>query len=79
MVKRLGLGKNNHLTYASLALNPRYVKHTEILVNYFFVVVVDVVLLVCFFSFFFFVVVVFVFFVCCCFFRKKELTFYSNL
>ena len=24
MVRRLGLGKNNHLTYASLALNPRY-------------------------------------------------------
>ena len=24
MVMRLGLGKNNHLTYASLALNPRY-------------------------------------------------------
>ena len=26
MVRRLGLGKNNHLTYASLALNPRYWK-----------------------------------------------------
>ena len=25
MVRRLGLGKNNHLTYASLALNPRIV------------------------------------------------------
>ena len=24
MVRRLSLGKNNHLTYASLALNPRY-------------------------------------------------------
>ena len=24
MVRSLGLGKNNHLTYASLALNPRY-------------------------------------------------------
>ena len=24
MVRRLGLGKNNHLSYASLALNPRY-------------------------------------------------------
>ena len=24
MVRRLGLGKNNHLTYASLALNPRF-------------------------------------------------------
>ena len=24
MVRRLGLGKNNHLTYASLALNPRH-------------------------------------------------------
>ena len=24
MVRRLGLGKNNHLTYGSLALNPRY-------------------------------------------------------
>ena len=24
MVRRLGLGKTNHLTYASLALNPRY-------------------------------------------------------
>ena len=24
MVRRLGLGKNNHLTYASLALSPRY-------------------------------------------------------
>ena len=24
MVRRLGVGKNNHLTYASLALNPRY-------------------------------------------------------
>ena len=23
MMRRLGLGKNNHLTYASLALNPR--------------------------------------------------------
>ena len=23
MLRRLGLGKNNHLTYASLALNPR--------------------------------------------------------
>ena len=29
MVRRLGLGKNNHLTYASLALNPRYVSPTE--------------------------------------------------
>ena len=28
MVRRLGLGKNNHLTYASLALNPRYVVGT---------------------------------------------------
>ena len=25
MVRRLGLGKNNHLTYASLALNPRFI------------------------------------------------------
>ena len=25
MLRRLGLGKNNHLTYASLALNPRIV------------------------------------------------------
>ena len=25
MVRRLGLGKNNHLTYASLALNPQFV------------------------------------------------------
>ena len=25
MVRRLGLGKNNHLTYNSLALNPRYI------------------------------------------------------
>ena len=25
MVRRLGLGKNNHLTYDSLALNPRHV------------------------------------------------------
>ena len=24
MVRRLGLGKNNHLTYTSLALNPRF-------------------------------------------------------
>ena len=24
MVRRLGLGKNNHLTCSSLALNPRY-------------------------------------------------------
>ena len=24
MVRRLSLGKNNHLTYISLALNPRY-------------------------------------------------------
>ena len=24
MVRRLGLGKNNHLTFARLALNPRY-------------------------------------------------------
>ena len=30
MVRRLGLGKNNHLTYASLALNPRYVFYGEI-------------------------------------------------
>ena len=29
MVRRLGLGKNNHLTYTSLALNPRY----DVLVN----------------------------------------------
>ena len=29
MVRRLGLGKNNHLTYASLALNPRYVVGTS--------------------------------------------------
>ena len=28
MVRRLGLGKNNHLTYASLALNPRYKTNT---------------------------------------------------
>ena len=28
MMRRLGLGKNNHLTYASLALNPRYVYFT---------------------------------------------------
>ena len=28
MVRRLGLGKNNHLTYASLALNPRYLLDT---------------------------------------------------
>ena len=27
MVRRLGLGKTNHLTYASLALNPRYALH----------------------------------------------------
>ena len=27
MVRRLGLGKNNHLSYASLALNPRTVNH----------------------------------------------------
>ena len=26
MVRRLGLGKNNHLSYASLALNPRNVE-----------------------------------------------------
>ena len=26
MVRRLGLERNNHLTYASLALNPRYIK-----------------------------------------------------
>ena len=25
MVRRLGLGKNNHLTYASLVLNPRII------------------------------------------------------
>ena len=25
MVRRLSLGKNNHLTYISLALNPRYI------------------------------------------------------
>ena len=29
MVRRLGLGKNNHLTYASLALNPRYYEETR--------------------------------------------------
>ena len=29
MVRRLGLGKNNHLTYASLALNPRLVLKFE--------------------------------------------------
>ena len=28
MVRRLGLGKNNHLTYASLALNPRNANHS---------------------------------------------------
>ena len=28
MVRRLGLGKNNHLTYASLALNPRFTYYT---------------------------------------------------
>ena len=28
MVRRLGLGKNNHLSYASLALNPRYIIFT---------------------------------------------------
>ena len=27
MGRRLGLGKNNHLTYASLALNPRNVQN----------------------------------------------------
>ena len=32
MVRRLGLGKNNHLTYmyASLALNPRYAVGTHL-------------------------------------------------
>ena len=30
MVRRLGLGKNNHLTYASLALNPRNIKNRNI-------------------------------------------------
>ena len=30
MVGRLGLGKNNHLTYASLALNPRSVAVMEL-------------------------------------------------
>ena len=29
MVRRLGLGKNNHLTYASLALNPRNKAYNE--------------------------------------------------
>ena len=29
MVRRLGLGKNNHLTYTSLALNPQYRKMTN--------------------------------------------------
>ena len=29
MVRRLGLGKNNHLTYASLALNPRDLVSTQ--------------------------------------------------
>ena len=29
MVRRLGLGKNNHLTYDSLALNPRYLMDTS--------------------------------------------------
>ena len=30
MVRRLGLGTNNHLTYASLALNPRYAVGTHL-------------------------------------------------
>ena len=30
MVRRLGLGKNNHLTYASLALNPRNILGAEL-------------------------------------------------
>ena len=30
MVRRLGLGKNNHLTYDSLALNPRYMDILEL-------------------------------------------------
>ena len=29
MVRRLGLVKNNHLTYTSLALNPRYAVYSE--------------------------------------------------
>ena len=29
MVRRLGLGKNNHLTYDSLALNPRDTIHVN--------------------------------------------------
>ena len=29
MVRRLDLGKNNHLTYASLALNPQFVIKLE--------------------------------------------------
>ena len=29
MVRRLGLGKTNHLTYASLALNPRYANSAD--------------------------------------------------
>ena len=29
MVRRLGLGKNNHLSYASLALNPRLIYQTH--------------------------------------------------
>ena len=29
MVRRLGLRKTNHLTYASLALNPRYILHAS--------------------------------------------------
>ena len=29
MMRRLGLGKNNHLTYASLALNPRLMSHMK--------------------------------------------------
>ena len=35
MVRRLGLGKNNHLTYASLALNPRNAILARNLICYF--------------------------------------------
>ena len=33
MVRRLSLGKNNHLTYVSLALNPRYVNENHLFLS----------------------------------------------
>ena len=40
MVRRLGLGKNNHLTYASLALNPRKLSLNVITLKSYYTIVI---------------------------------------